>query len=108
MSVAAIIGEGTSEATSAVRSSPNTMYGWRPISVTYQPATVATQPENVMPASVHSSGRGKAPASQRRLRAIHQPTQLTASISSPTPTMRRKAKKIGATGGADPRTPTTP
>ena len=79
------------------------MKGWRPISVTYQPATVATQPEKVMPASTHSSGRGKAPAPPARApRHSHQPTQLTASISMPMPTMTRKPKNTGATGGCAP------
>ena len=57
-SVSAIIGPGTLEATSSTRMSPNTMKGCRPISVTYQPATVAIQPEKLMPARPHSSGRG--------------------------------------------------
>ena len=37
---------------------PVTSQGCRPISVTYQPASVATQPENVNAANVHSSQLG--------------------------------------------------
>jgi hypothetical protein len=89
-SVSAIIGAGTPDATSSTRIRPNTMKGWRPISVTYQPATVATQPEKVMPARPHSSGRGSCCAAQPRRRYSHRPAQLNSSISSPTPTIRRK------------------
>ena len=46
-------------AASLVRIKPYTKKGWRPISVTYQPASVATQPENAMPESNHSQGLGK-------------------------------------------------
>jgi hypothetical protein len=35
-------------AASATRISPLMSHGWRPISVTYQPLSVATQPENVI------------------------------------------------------------
>ena len=38
-----------------MRSRPYTRNGWRPISVTYQPATVATQPEKVIATSTRSS-----------------------------------------------------
>src|SRR5438045_9052744 len=96
--VECIIPDGTLDATSAVRSSPYTMNGCRPISVTYQPASVATQPEKVMAVSTHSSGRGRALAAQPRRRYIHQPDQLASSISTPTPTIARKAKNTGATG----------
>ena len=75
------------------------MKGWRPISVTYQPATVATQPEKVMPANSHSSARGSRAGCQRARRYSHQPSQLVASISMPMPTMMRKAKNSGSGGG---------
>jgi hypothetical protein len=84
------------------------MKGWRPISVTYQPATVATQPEKVMPTRTHSSGRFHAAARQPARRPIHQPTQLTSSISVPTPTMTRKAQNTGATGGCRSRNSSRP
>ncbi len=42
---------GTAEAACAVVSTPVTSQGCRPISVTYQPASVATQPEKVIATS---------------------------------------------------------
>ena len=89
-SVSAIIGAGTAEATSSTRMRPKTMKGWRPISVTVQPATVASQPENVMPARPHNSGRGNSAAVQPRCRYSHSPTQLNASINMPVPSINRK------------------
>ena len=41
---------GTFEAASAVVSTPWISHGWRPTSVTIQPASVAIQPENVIAA----------------------------------------------------------
>ena len=75
------------------------MNGWRPISVMYQPQTVASQPAKVIAASSWRKRRGKACASQRERRYSQTPPQLASSISTPTPTMMRKAKKSGATGG---------
>ena len=43
---------------SEVRRMPYTRKGWRPISVTYQPASVDTQPENVIAVSAYSSVLG--------------------------------------------------
>ena len=53
-----MLDEGTREATSLVRMRPATMKGWRPISVTYHPAMVATQPAKVIAANSCSIGRG--------------------------------------------------
>jgi len=72
-----------------------TSHGWRPISVTIQPASVATQPMKVAPAKVHSNQRGA--ATPRRV--IQAPNHASASIAKPSPTMMRKAKNTGATGG---------
>ena len=47
-SVANTITGATGPTASAVRRTPVTNHGWRPISVVYQPASVASQPENVM------------------------------------------------------------
>ncbi len=78
---------GTFEAACAVVSTPVTSQGWRPISVTYQPASVAIQPENVMPTRSHA-----AKSDGRPRRQICQPAnQEIASISIPTPTMTRNA-----------------
>lgn len=86
---------GAPPTAAAVVSTPCTSQGCRPISVTYHPASTATQPEKVM------STRGRASAGEgswprRRRQAANQET---ASISTPTPTMRRKAQNTGATGG---------
>jgi hypothetical protein len=43
-----------SATSSEVRTRPYTVKGWRPISVTHQPAMVAIQPEKVMAASRRS------------------------------------------------------
>ncbi len=64
-SVAPMLAAGTGPAACAVVSTPCTSQGWRPISVTYQPASVATQPEKVMPTSPHISSRGSAPRRHR-------------------------------------------
>ena len=48
------------------------MNGWRPISVTYQPASVATQPEKLIAVSPHSNARGNRSASHARA-AQHPP-----------------------------------
>ncbi|MNC93887.1 hypothetical protein D3C83_106170 [compost metagenome] len=72
---------------------PVTSQGWRPISVTSQPASVATQPEKVNAAKHHSSQRGWL------FRSTKLPIQASASISRPMPTITRKAKNTGATGG---------
>ena len=60
------------------------MNGWRPISVTYQPATVATQPEKVIAAQATTAARAAGRSAAQPLRRhSHQPTQLVASISTP-------------------------
>ena len=79
------------------------MNGWRPISVTYQPATVAIQPENVIAATLHSSALGSLPGCQPARRNLHHPSQLTSSISTPMPTMTRNAMNTGSTGGCASR-----
>ena len=78
-----------------VRSTPVTSQGWRPISVTYQPASVASQPENVIATSARASQRGGSPR-RRSCQAAHHDTS---SISRPMPTITRKAQNTGATGG---------
>lgn len=88
----------TGDTASAVRSTPVASQGWRPISVTYQPASVAAQPEKVIATSMRASQRGTWP----RRHSSSAPSQDTASISRPRPTMTRKAKKTGATGGCRP------
>src|SRR5262249_61206199 len=73
---------------------PVTSHGWRPISVTIQPASVATQPANVNPAKLQSSQRGVGGFLKTK-----EPIQARRSISTPMPTITRNAKNIGATGG---------
>ena len=71
-----------------------TSQGWRPISVTSQPASVATHPEKVNAAKVQRShAGGNALRSRRRL------PHDRSSISTPTPTMTRNDQNTGATGG---------
>ena len=53
-----MLAAGTLATTSAVRIRPCTIHGWRPISVTYQPHSVAAQPAKVIAAKVRSSQRG--------------------------------------------------
>src|SRR5258706_8637152 len=72
---------------------PVTSQGWRPISVTIQPASVATQPEKVNAAKAHNKSLGVEVLNTKT------PIQERASISIPIPTMMRKAKNTGATGG---------
>jgi hypothetical protein len=48
----------TVEAASFVERIPVTSQGCRPISVVYQPASVATQPENIIGTSITAKGRG--------------------------------------------------
>src|SRR5687768_5046393 len=80
---------------STVRSTPVTSQGWRPVSVTTQPASTAIQPAKVKLAKIQSSQRGGV----ARLRRYQVPNQDSNSIDRPTPTMMRNAKKTGATGG---------
>ena len=81
------------------------MKGWRPISVTYQPASVATQPEKVMPASSQQQrARQRVAGCQRaRRQRSTQPTSDIASISMPMPTITRKRQNTAATGGCASR-----
>ena len=79
------------------------MKGWRPISVTYQPAMVATQPAKVIAANSLSMGRGIRSKSQPSRQCRHRPIQLTSSIRMPVPTMIRKRQNTGNTGGWLPR-----
>ena len=53
------IGAGTSATAMSVVMTPCTSQGWRPISVVYQPASVATQPEKAIGTSAQSSGLGR-------------------------------------------------
>jgi len=85
----------TSPTASRVRSTPVTSQGWRPISVTIQPASVAIHPENVNAESTHNSQRGAAYPRRVRHVAYHD----TSSISTPIPTITRNAKNTGVTGG---------
>ena len=69
-----------------------TSQGWRPISVTIQPASVAIHPENVNAANAHSSQRGG------RLSQNWLPHAST-SMRTPVPTITRNAVNTGMTGG---------
>src|SRR5690606_14604189 len=74
--------------------------GCRPISVTYQPASTAIQPENVI-TDMARNNHGCASALSFFLRysdqVAHQPSN---TINTPTPTMTRNDQNTGATGGA--------
>lgn len=73
---------------SRVRSRPWMTQGWRPISVTYQPASSATKPEplsSCQPRSVHTE------RSSRPRHQSHAEASTTSSISVPRPTITRKA-----------------
>src|SRR5688572_30429343 len=86
---------GWSATRSAVRSTPYTRKGWRPISVTYQPARVATQPEKVIAVSKRSCHVENVP----RRHSVSAHHHDTISISTPMPTITRKLQNTGATGG---------
>ena len=76
------------------------MNGWRPISVTNQPATVATQPENVIAANAPQQRTRQACAAPSCCAGTSTtPSQLVASISTPMPTITRNAQNTGSTGG---------
>ena len=77
---------------------PVTSHGWRPISVTYQPASVASQPEKVIATSTRASHGAGSP----RRRSCHRASQLASSISTPTATITRKLQNTLATGGCAP------
>ena len=80
----------TGPTASLVVSTPVTSQGWRPISVTYQPARVATQPEKAMPTKAYIHGRGS-PSIPRPRRISQTDDQDSASIAKPRPTITRKA-----------------
>ena len=71
-----------------------TSHGWRPISVTSQPASVATQPEKVNAGEAPTAASAGRSSSGRNARSTTR-----TSISTPMPTITRKAKNTGATGG---------
>ena len=74
---------------------PVTNQGCLPISVTYQPANVATQPEKLMATNTLNNHVGKGLSRQSCIRL----NQEMVSINIPMPTIIRKAKNTGATGG---------
>ena len=91
-----MLAPGTGEVASAVRSTPCTTQGWRPLSVTTQPAITATKPSHQPCATGHRYQR----LSNSRPRHHSQaPTRPAAIIRNPMPTMMRKAKNTGTTGG---------
>src|SRR5450631_4545820 len=94
-----MLDDGTREATSLVRMRPETMNGWRPISVTYHPAMVATQPIKVIAANDLSIDRGIRAKSQPSRQCLQRPIQLASSIRMPVPTMIRNDQNSGSTGG---------
>lgn len=86
----------------SVVSKPVTTHGWRPISVVYQPATVANQPEKPIKTNPRKYHGFKALISwPRRLcrQVMNTPAQDTNSINMPRPTMIRNDQKTGMTGG---------
>ena len=76
-------------ARSCVVSTPVTSQGWRPISVVYQPASVATQPDR----AIGTMEQCQRPRQSRRRHRNHAPAQEMTSIRMPVPTMMRKPKK---------------
>src|SRR5690606_14819345 len=94
---------------SAVFNTPVTNQGWRPISVTYQPASTATQPEKVIPTNTfNNNGENSLRRPLRMAMICQQPHQETRSINIPNPTMMRKPKNNGITGGCAPSNSLSP
>jgi hypothetical protein len=70
--------------------------GWRPTSVVVQPASTATKPSG---ATHWQSLRNQAVSNSRPRHQTTQPAATTPSMRKPIPTMMRKAKNTGQTGG---------
>ena len=78
---------------SAVRNTPYTVYGWRPISTTYQPASRAMKPDGAssrQPSCSQRPPRVVASNSQPRFHA-HSEASTSSSIAMPSPTITRNA-----------------
>ncbi len=86
---------------SDVRMTPWMIQGWRPTSVTIQPASVQTKPIGAASTSARSSQRWRVSS---RPRHISQRTAaLTRAMKLPRPTMTWKATWTMATGGQSGR-----
>ena len=70
--------------------------GWRPTSVTVQPAMTATKPSG---ATSMQRRRKDGVSNSRRRSHSSQPSATVPSMIKPMPTMMRKAKNTGQTGG---------
>ena len=84
------------------------MNGWRPISVTYQPATVATQPENVIADSHHSSARGSRSAAQPRVDTTTSRASWWPASAGPCRPSRERPRTPANTGGCWSRKSSSP
>src|SRR5262249_8818558 len=81
---------------SAVRKTPYATHGCRPVSVTIQPQITATNPIHQTCCAGHRYQRA---VNKRPRHHSHAPVRPVRIISRPMPTMARKAKKGGRTGG---------
>src|SRR5450759_4655485 len=94
--VPAMLAAGTGEVASAVRSRPWTIQGWRPLSVTTQPAITATKPihQHCAMTRRYQFVSNSVPRHHRKA-----PSSAAAIMKKPTPNMIRKPKNTIFTGG---------
>ena len=84
------------ETASCVRSKPYTVHGWRPISVVYQPASMATRPLGPIHRAQRRNRRERHRVPRQRSHALQMPSAI---ISMPSPAMMRKDQNTTAEGG---------
>src|SRR5450631_1684089 len=87
---------GTGEVASAVRNTPCTVQGWRPRSVTTQPAITATKPIHQHCDMTRRYQRVSNSVPRHHKNA---PTNAAAIMNEPMASMMRKAKNTFLTGG---------
>src|ERR1700693_3641253 len=99
-----MLAPGTGEVASAVRSRPSTIQGWRPLSVTTQPAITATKPIHQHCAMTRRYQRVSNSVPRHHKNA---PRSAAAIMKKPMPSMMRKAKNTFFTGGRQKKKETT-
>src|SRR6266508_2549696 len=96
MSEDATAGVAKGEADSAVRSSPKTVNGWRPVSVVIQPASTAMKPAGPIAIESQCNRRAWYSFPRHRIPKLSKPSP---NISDPRPTMTRNDQNVIGTGG---------